>query len=219
MLNKYLNGISIIQRVIFIIVLAYMAIWMGTLRCDGSFAGGKNVINFFLIYTLGNTLRIYQDKWKRISATKLLLIYVLLNVIMVTLWMYFRNNILGEIIMRISFWYCSPFLYINAVLLFMIFGKMKFQSRWINYCASSVFAIYLLHCQPFMLNNVIAEGATAILNITHAEELQTLLLFGVYALVIVAVCILVDKLFTPLWRITTTLSRGLENRIRNLMIR
>ena len=123
MLNKYLNSISTIQRVVFIFILAYMAIWMGTHRCDGSFAGGKNVINFFLIYTLGNRLRIYQDKWKRINSTKLLLMYVLLNITLVSLWIYFRNNMLGEIIMRVSFWYCSPILYINAVLLFMLWGR------------------------------------------------------------------------------------------------
>lgn len=96
---------------------------------------------------------------------------------------------------------------------------MKFQRKWINYCASSVFAIYLLHCQPYILENVIAEGAAEILKITHAEELQKLLLFGVYGLVIVAVCIIVDKLFTPLWRISTTMSRKLEDIIRHIMIR
>lgn len=187
---------------------------MGTLGCDDSLVGGKNVINFFLIYSLGNTLRIYQGKWEKISSIKLLLIYVSLNVTLVTLWMCLRNNILGEVIMRISFWYCSPLIYVNAILFFMIFAKMKFSSRRINYCASSVFAIYLIHCQPFILNNVIAEGANTILNITHAEEIKTLLLFGIYALVIVVLCILIDKLFTPLWKLITPMSCRLEHRIQ-----
>ena len=73
MLNKYLDNIGVFQRLVFIFVLAYMAVWMGTIQCDGSLEGGKNVVNFFLIYTIGNTLHVYQDKWKDISISKLLI--------------------------------------------------------------------------------------------------------------------------------------------------
>lgn len=218
MLNQYLNRIDFTQRVFFISVLAYMAVWMGTLRCDTSLAGGKNVINFFLIYSLGNTLRVYREKWITIRLTRLLSIYLILNLLLVVLWIKFRNNIIGDGIIRLSFWYCSPIIYINAILVFMIFGKLNFSSRCINYCASSVFAIYLIHCEPFVLNKVIAYGATAILNFTHAEDFSTLLLFGIYALAIVVICISIDKLLTPLWRLVSMMSDRLENRFQKMLI-
>lgn len=213
MLNKYLEDINIIHRVILITVLAYMAIWMGTIQCDGSLAGGKNIVNFFLIYTFGNTLRVYHEKWKDISIVKLLTTYIFLNVVLVTLWMYFRESVVGDAIKRISFWYCSPLLYVNAILLFMIFGRLKLTSQRVNFCASSVFAIYLLHCQPFILNNVISKGATAILNFTHAKEIQTILLFIIYATAIVVVCIAIDKLLTPLWALTSNLASRFEDKV------
>ena len=212
MLNKYLRDISLIQRIFLISVLTYMAIWMGTIQCDGSLAGGKNVINFFLIYTIGNTLRTYQNKWKDVSIAKILSSYILLNILLVSLWMCFRNGIVGEGIMRISFWYCSPLLYVNAILLFMVFGRMKFTSKHINYCASSVFAIYLLHCQPYILNNIISKGAYAILNLTDAKELQTIVLFAVYATTIVVVSIMIDKLLTLFWKIVSDLTSKIEER-------
>lgn len=44
--------------------------------------------------------------------------------------------------------YAAPLVIIQSVALFTLFSKMKFNSRIINWCASSAFAIFLIHMHP-----------------------------------------------------------------------
>lgn len=48
----------------------------------------------------------------------------------------------------IGYDYASPLVILQAVALFIIFARMKFESNLINWCASSAFAIYLIHMHP-----------------------------------------------------------------------
>ena len=44
--------------------------------------------------------------------------------------------------------YAAPLVIVQAVALFALFSKMKFKSCVINWCASSAFAIFLIHMHP-----------------------------------------------------------------------
>ena len=50
-----------------------------------------------------------------------------------------------------SFGYCFILEVLNAVCLFQLFLKLKFQNHLINYCAKSCFAIFCIHTSPFAL--------------------------------------------------------------------
>lgn len=44
--------------------------------------------------------------------------------------------------------YASPLVILQAIFLFLIFAKMEFQSKFINWCSASCFAIFLIHMHP-----------------------------------------------------------------------
>lgn len=48
----------------------------------------------------------------------------------------------------IGFDYKSPLVILQAVFLFLVFAKLKFQNRFVNWCAASCFAIFLIHMHP-----------------------------------------------------------------------
>lgn len=48
----------------------------------------------------------------------------------------------------IGYDYASPLVVLQAVSLFVLFAKMTFRSTFINWCASSSFAIFLIHMHP-----------------------------------------------------------------------
>jgi hypothetical protein len=44
--------------------------------------------------------------------------------------------------------YAAPLVILQAVFLFIVFAKLKFSSKFINWCAASCFAIFLIHMHP-----------------------------------------------------------------------
>ena len=44
--------------------------------------------------------------------------------------------------------YAAPLVILQAVALFVLFAKMKFKSRLVNWSAKSAFAIFLIHMHP-----------------------------------------------------------------------
>lgn len=53
--------------------------------------------------------------------------------------------------MQSLFWgldYAAPLVILQAVFLFIWFARLNFQSRFINWCAASCFAIFLIHMHP-----------------------------------------------------------------------
>ena len=194
-LNYYLDKITPKQRIYLISVLAFMAIWVGSITLDD----GKNLTNFMLLYVVGNTLKVYGSKWRNVSYWKLLCFFLLLNVVVLAVWMITYDSKLSTLIWIASWPYCSPILYINAILLFMIFGKLNFRSKAVNWVASSVFAVYLIHYHPVILNDIIRPVADYILNICNYSPIAVIPLFFVYAIIIFVVCIMIDKIMQPIW--------------------
>lgn len=47
---------------------------------------------------------------------------------------------------------------VNAMFVFMMFGKLHISNMWINSIATSMFAVYIIHCQP-MIHNIFVMGA------------------------------------------------------------
>ena len=53
--------------------------------------------------------------------------------------------------MQSLFWgldYAAPLVILQAVFLFIWFARLNFLSRFINWCATSCFAIFLIHMHP-----------------------------------------------------------------------
>lgn len=53
----------------------------------------------------------------------------------------------------IGYDYAAPLVILQSVALFTLFSKMKFKSHLVNWCASSAFAIFLIHMHPTIKQN------------------------------------------------------------------
>ena len=95
----------------------------------------------------------------------------------------------------------------------MILGKNHIQSKLVNYTASSMFAVYLIHCMPFLYNLVIPDCCRQYIlpySGNPAIEISLVLLLGL----IVMICsIAIDKALTPLWNVIAKAAAKIDTKI------
>lgn len=48
--------------------------------------------------------------------------------------------------------YNSPSIILQAMFLFLVFGRIQLQSRFVNWCAASCLSIFLIHMHPAIKN-------------------------------------------------------------------
>ena len=79
---------------------------------------------------------------------------------------------------------------VNAMFVFMMFGKLHINSVWINSIATSMFAVYIIHCQP-MIHNIFVMGTLRnVLNFSRGGGVVKLLILTIG---IMLICVLIDK--------------------------
>lgn len=208
-LNYYLENITAKKRNVLIGVLCFISIYIGTTQGDPTLSEGKNLANFSLLYILGNTLHEYEENWKKLSNKFLIPLYISLNFLLVATYCMFDGDFIRRIIWIMSFEYCSPILIVNALLFFIIIAKHQLHSKWINYIASSMFAVYLIHCQPFIEQHIIRSIMEYILSTTN-NPLLVFLYCIVFTVLIMFISILIDKGLTPVWKFLDRFSNRIE---------
>ena len=200
MINLWLNNASERQRWYMVAVFGFVSCYMAMTKGDASMSNGKNLTNFIYFYLIGNQLYYYKDRWMTVKTGTLLLFYIVFSCLIMAVEYYTYGNVIGKIVRSLSFPYHSPLILVGAVMFFMIIGKQHIQSRFINYVASSSLAIYLIHAnRPY-------------LPILHGEVCgylqgfigNNIYLFGtyiIYTLIVISVCVCIDKCLTPVWNI------------------
>ncbi len=213
-INTYLNGISIKNRLYILLVLVFIAVWVGTSEGDTTLSGGKNLTNFLLLYVLGDTLQHYKTKWYKISSTMLLLLLIIINIVFVTSYVWFSDGIIGKVIFQVSFPYCSPILLLNAIIVFMLFAKINIRSKVINYIATSVFSVYLIHYHRDVWP-LLGGGVEWIYDKVGINPSIVLPCFAIYSILICVCCILIDKTLSPLWNSLNKIFIKIESRVNS----
>ena len=156
--NKAIDKLALRERLGALVAFGIISIYFGCTEGDIALQDGKNLVNFIFLYLLGNTLKVLQDKWKSWNVWLLLGVFVAINVLTFTILYLSYGTYLHDFVFNISFPYRSPLLIVNAILMFMMFGKLHINSVWINSIATSMFAVYIIHCQP-MIHNIFVMGA------------------------------------------------------------
>ena len=199
-LNYFLKDISPKNRLYLLLALFITAIYMPTAArlTAGTPDEGKNLLYFAFVYVLGDTVRAYQSAWRKIRASRLLFAFLLLNIFLVAVYCLFDGDKLSAKLFYLCFPYNSPILQLNAVLLFMLVAKHPFKSKAVNWLSSSALAIYLIHESYIVRYWVIGPVALWIKSF-FPNDYVALCALAVLALGVVLACILIDKLFTPLW--------------------
>lgn len=105
---------------------------------------GYSIVNFILMYIIGAYLRLGASKfleWKTGNLCSLLL----LDIILMTVWARL-NDITGFFTVRSAREYCNPLVILEAVILFVLFSRLKIGTlKPVNKLAEGVFSVYLLH--------------------------------------------------------------------------
>ncbi len=116
---------------------------------------GYSIYSFIGLYLIGRLLRTYEwDKYKIISAKWKIGLWLIAVTILITLGSLFISSTFhkgGADLHKFplsTFAYNNPLVIIQSILIFILFLKLKFNSKFINWCGVSVIALYLLHMHP-----------------------------------------------------------------------
>lgn len=211
MINLWLKHATERQRWYMVVVFGFVACYMAVSKGDASMSTGKNLTNFIYFYLVGNQLYYYRERWMNTKTSKLLLCYIVFNMVILALEYFMNGNVVGKLVKTLSFPYHSPLILIGAVMFFMIIGKQHIQSRFINYVAASSLAIYLIHgSRPYLpaLHGIVCGYLQGVIG-------NNILLLGsytIYTLIIITACVCVDKCLNPIWSVINKLGRRLQEK-------
>lgn len=199
LLNLYWKESTTPQKWYITCAWGFVASYMAMTKGDDSMLNGKNLVNFAFLYYCGRMLNHYKDCWHEWKTSMILSGYILLNLLLILAYLY-SPSALQSAIWHVSYKYSSPVLLLNSILFFMLFGKMHFKSKTVNYLASSSLAIYLFHgCRPYIIG---AIGQTSYWLYENIPNIGLFILScSLLALVTIIVAIIIDKLLTPVWNL------------------
>lgn len=200
LINKVLKDISLRERLYYIFSFVVISVYLGMLQCDISLIDGKNLSNFVLIYIIGDTISKEKYRFAGISNTVFISAFLLLNIVLIGVYTTFSNRALIDFIWNWSFPYYSPFLLVSSILFFIPFTRFTIRSRVINLFAGSVLSIYIIHHQPYILDVFLRPIAVSLYKMSDGDVLQCVVSNILFAIVIMIVCIMIDILFSPLFR-------------------
>ena len=107
-------------------------------------------LNFCLLYLIGQWISKVSlpQKIHFNSFAIYLIISVIIFIIAYSLHIGVHLNAEQMCGFILGYSYASPLIILQAVFLFLAFGKLNIQNRIINWCAASCFSIYLIHMHP-----------------------------------------------------------------------
>lgn len=165
------------------------------------FNNGYNIINFTIMYYLGSFFKKYPLKdnyfFKKFSQKqiRIILICSLIGIIMTNLSFYYLGmkmthvdsvilEKIGTIFTDSFLTYSSPLVIIQTCFFCLFFESLTFKNKVINYIATFVFGIYLIHDNAFIRDKIFDW-----LNVTRAGgSIKSFLVLIESTLIIFVVC-------------------------------
>lgn len=193
-------------------VLFYLGIYIAVLGADGSLKDGKNLITFLLYYVVGNTLRTYKANWWKCDMKKLVWVFTIFNSIVVLLFTCWGGKVANFVWNRLFFTYCSPMLLLNAILFFMIIGKLELKSKIINDIAKSSLAIFIIH-RTFLFS-LISPLVMYLYGINNTIPFTLLIVLLVTVLTLV-VCAGGYWALSPVWNMINRVGGYVQEKVDN----
>lgn len=199
MINKYIAGIKKTERVYLLLVLMFVNFYAGhIMQHEPSLSEGKNILNFMLLYLIGNTIHAYHGYINRIRKAVFIGLFLLIAVFTTFIGIThpdYQLPLVGNVWYRF-FGYDSVGMYINAILVFLFFSQLQFKSRTVNYLSGGVFSMYLLSVS--FIWDFLQESSVRI-GMKFGNPLFVIAICILLAISFMIFCITVDKLMLPLW--------------------
>lgn len=190
-LNTFINHAS--KRQFLMVLLAYFLFqsYYSWLTAWYNYYSGYSIFLFSGIYLTAAYFHKYPIVWVEKYSWKLLLMVILLMSIVATFSLWKYDHAARQI--RDD----NPMVIIACILLLLCFNKMRFQSRFVNWLATSCFAVYLIHFSPFVYPHL--------MRVLHAVYVQNdglancvLFLFCLSAVYLC--CTLYDQIRVMAWK-------------------
>jgi len=167
---------------------------------------GYSPLSFMGLYLLARYMRLYRPKWSTLNIKWNLILFVTIVVINTLLYKTYS----GKIYLKFNV-YSSPMVIAAAVLFLLSFTKISLRSRFINWIASSCFAVYLLHMgygfdiYKYGISRCYQTGNT----------LSFIVCVFLFMILVFVVAVLIDKVRIRLWNtiIKTKWIHALRERI------
>lgn len=182
-INKYVENVTEKQLLVFIVLLFVI---------ENTICITINILNFILLYLIGRFLQkvnVVENTDKKPWRGFLLISFV---IALITYFTYKYTPINTAALMctfPLGFSYTSPFIILQAVLLFLCFARFSLSSKIVNWCAVSCLSIFLIHMHP-VVKNYYYSFTESLYDLNPIVHISVLLLF--IASVFIG-CILIDK--------------------------
>lgn len=151
-LNAFLEKTNRRTILAFIVFFLLFEIYSQSLSSSMNFhSRGYCTLSFCGLYMIGRMIFRFYEKLSNLNYKAYLSIYLLSALAISSIALYqliVRGNDFFTIQRSFSFSYSNPLVIIEAVCLFLVFYSIKFSNKYVNYVASSIFAVYLLHMHP-----------------------------------------------------------------------
>lgn len=127
------------------------SIWLGAFVAFNLYAGwfwggkfnptGYTILHLVMIYLIGRYIARFMPKIKHLGLYATIAWVASIGLILL-------NSLYDK--STVAFAYNSPFVIMASVSFFMMFKSITITNNVINYCASSAFAVYLVHKNPLV---------------------------------------------------------------------
>lgn len=193
---------------------------------------GFTVYQYIMLYFVGAYIRKYNlnhDFLKSFNKSQKQLIYFcififswLINVMLY----YFANylsqldsnilNFIGNNLIVYKYYYSNPLVIIQSISLFMLFGTFKFTNKFINYIASLVLGVYIIHETDVVKNNLYNWLG---LNDSIGFVKVIIIKIVLFTIIIFVVCILIEIIRKLLFKLIYKIKviKNIDNKILSFL--
>ena len=148
-------------------------------------------MNFILLYLIGRWIALYdKDNSKRqcVRTIVSLIISVAFTFGLSVWWLHKGHDVADKTI----FAYCTPWVILSSVSLFVLFKNISVKNSWINVVASSVFSVYLFHENGLIKQFVYIKPLKYLISQIPNDIFSYLCLIA-YAILLFVIVVLFDR--------------------------
>lgn len=148
-LNAFINNSS--KRELLIVILSFFTFQTVYAFISGGadfLMKGYSALSFMGLYLLSAYVKRYCDL-TRIPRRLYLYSYLTLSLILSFMYIVGILNDIGSLTSRLLC-YSNPLVIMSSLSLLLYFTQISFKSNFVNSVSRSSFAVYLLHCSPFI---------------------------------------------------------------------
>lgn len=195
-LNMTIERMTKYQFRKWLVILFVINVYLGWFWGNSVNYKGYNVANFIFLYYIGRYLNHYcpVHESKRFLYV---IVYLSCAILLGCVGAYGSWKEVTDLNYSLTEKYNNPILIIESIALLYVFLTIRVQSRFINWLATSVLAVYLIHQNPY-----VDEWITDYLNshfYSWGESIRWLFLV-LFSLGIYVSCLLLDKLSAVLYQ-------------------